>query len=113
MAMMQLMLLRAGFVVFCAFVGIVAWWINGLIFDRFEVTEGVNLVYWPHGLRVVLTLMFERYAAIGLTLGAYAISWRIWPEDDLIRWLLRLLAVAQPFWPCACYCRNQEISRVA
>jgi hypothetical protein len=51
---MQLLLLRSGFVCFCAFVGIAAWWVNGFIFSTYEVAQGVNLIYWPHGLRVVL-----------------------------------------------------------
>ena len=58
---MQLLLLRSGFVCFYAFVGIAAWWINGYIFSTYEVAQGVNLIYWPHGLRVVLTLLFELY----------------------------------------------------
>ena len=55
-----------------------------MLFERFQVIDGVNLIYWPHGLRVVLTILFERYAAIGLTLGAYGIAGFIWPEEALI-----------------------------
>ena len=40
---MQLIILRLGFVVLCAALGIVAWWLNGFVFERFEVVEGVNL----------------------------------------------------------------------
>ena len=88
---MQLMVLRSGFVLICSVAGVAAWWMNGYLFDRFEVTQGVNLVYWPHGLRVVLTILFERYAAIGLTLGAYAVSGMIWPDDVLLRWFAPLV----------------------
>lgn len=42
---MQLIILRLGFVVLCALLGIGAWWLNGLLFERFEVIEGVNLIY--------------------------------------------------------------------
>ncbi|MBU6382426.1 MAG: hypothetical protein EBZ03_06010 [Betaproteobacteria bacterium] len=85
--MTQLFFLRSGYVLFCAFAGILAWWLNGLLFERFQVIDGVNLIYWPHGLRVVLTILFERYAAIGLTLGAYGIAGFIWPEEALMRWI--------------------------
>lgn len=84
---MPLIVLRSGFVCFCALAGIAAWWVNGFFFERFEVIEGVNLIYWPHGLRVVLTILFERYAAIGLSLGAYVVVAMIWPEHLLMRWL--------------------------
>jgi hypothetical protein len=85
---MQLIILRLGFVVLCAALGIAAWWLNGFVFERFEVVEGVNLIYWPHGLRVVLTILFERYAAIGLSLGAYAVASIIWPDN----WLMKCFA---------------------
>ena len=42
---MQLIILRLGFVVLCALLGIAAWRLNGFLFERFEVIEGVNLIY--------------------------------------------------------------------
>ena len=81
---MQLLLLRSGFVYFCAFVGIAAWWVNGFIFSTYEVAQGVNLIYWPHGLRVVLTLLFERYAVIGLIGGSFFVAQLTWPGDPIM-----------------------------
>ena len=78
------MLLRSGFVCFYAFVGIAAWWINGYIFSTYEVAQGVNLIYWPHGLRVVLTLLFERYAVIGLIGGSFFVAQLTWPGDPIM-----------------------------
>ncbi|NCV33900.1 MAG: hypothetical protein EBW05_13500 [Betaproteobacteria bacterium] len=59
--------------------GIAAWWINGHVFANYEVAQGVNLIYWPHGLRVVLTLLFERYAVIGLIGGSFFVAQLTWP----------------------------------
>ena len=94
---MQLIILRLGFVVLCALLGIAAWRLNGFLFERFEVIEGVNLIYWPHGLRVVLTILFERYAAIGLSLGAYAVVAIIWPDHLLMRWFAPLVGGCSAF----------------
>jgi len=82
---MQLLLLRSSFVCFCAFVGIAAWWVNGFIFSTYEVAQGVNLIYWPHGLRVVLTLLFERYAVIGLIGGSFFVAQLTWPGDPIMQ----------------------------
>lgn len=85
---MTVYLLRLGFVVICALAAVGAWWLNGYLFKHYEVTEGVNLIYWPHGLRVVLTLLFERYAVLGLAIGAYSVVSTIWPDD----WVMRSFA---------------------
>jgi len=82
---MQLLVLRSSFVCFCALMGIAAWWINGYIFSTYEVAQGVNLIYWPHGLRVVLTLLFERYAVIGLIGGSFFVAQLTWPDDPVMQ----------------------------
>ena len=81
---MQLLLLRLAFVCCSALVGIAAWWINGYVFANYEVAQGVNLIYWPHGLRVVLTLLFERYAVIGLIGGSFFVAQLTWPSDPIM-----------------------------
>ena len=82
---MQLLVLRSSFVCFCALMGIAAWWINGYIFSTYEVAQGVNLIYWPHGLRVVLTLLLERYAALGLVWGSVFVAQLTWPDDPVMQ----------------------------
>ena len=81
---MQLLVLQSSFVCFCALMGIAAWWINGYIIANYEVAQGVNLIYWPHGLRVVLTLLFERYAVIGLIGGSFFVAQLTWPGDPIM-----------------------------
>jgi hypothetical protein len=51
MPAMMVYLLRLGFVIFCGLAGVGAWWLNGYLFEHYEVTEGVNLIYWPNELR--------------------------------------------------------------
>jgi hypothetical protein len=65
--------------------GIAAWWINGYIIANYEVAQGVNLIYWPHGLRVVLTLLLERYAALGLVWGSVFVAQLTWPDDPVMQ----------------------------
>ena len=65
--------------------GIAAWWINGYIIANYEVAQGVNLIYWPHGLRFVLTLLLERYAALGLVWGSVFVAQLTWPDDPVMQ----------------------------
>jgi len=57
-----------------AALGTGSWWINGLVFQNLEVTSGINLIYWPHGIRVLTVLLFGLPGALGLTLSGFIVS---------------------------------------
>jgi hypothetical protein len=97
MPAMMVYLLRLGFVIFCALAAVAAWWLNGYLFRHYEMTEGVNLIYWPHGLRVVLTLLFERYAVLGLGIGAYSVVSSIWPDNWIMRWFAPMIGASAAY----------------
>ena len=44
-------------------------WAYGWLFSWSEWVPGVNLVYLPHGLRVVLVILFAEAGAFGIVLG--------------------------------------------
>jgi hypothetical protein len=62
-----------------AFLGIGSWWINGLIFENLEVSAGINLIYLPHGVRVLTVLLFGLPGALGLILSSFIVSPSIYP----------------------------------
>ena len=57
-----------------AALGTGSWWINGLVFQNLEVTSGINLIYWPHGIRVLVVLLFGLPGALGLTLAGFFVA---------------------------------------
>jgi len=69
------------YVVIAAVLGTGSWWINGLIFQNLEVSSGINLVYWPHGIRVLTVLLFGLPGALGLTLAGFMVSPSIYTDQ--------------------------------
>lgn len=69
------------YMVIAAVLGIGSWWINGLIFQNLEVSSGINLVYWPHGIRVLTVLLFGLPGALGLTLAGFMVSPSIYTDQ--------------------------------
>jgi len=66
--------IHLGYALISAVLGIGSWWINGLIFESLEVSAGINLIYWPHGIRVLTVLLFGWPGALGLTLSGFIVS---------------------------------------
>jgi hypothetical protein len=66
--------IRLAYVVIAGVLGVASWWLNGIVFQHFEVSPGINLVYWPHGVRVLAVLLFGLPGAIGLTLSAFLVA---------------------------------------
>jgi len=64
-----------------AALGTGSWWINGLVFQNLEVTSGINLIYWPHGIRVLVVLLFGLPGALGLTLAGFFVAPSIYPDQ--------------------------------
>jgi hypothetical protein len=66
--------IHLGYALIAAVLGIGSWWINGLVFENLEVSSGINLIYWPHGIRVLTVLLFGLPGALGLTLSGFIVS---------------------------------------
>ena len=50
--------------VWCGFI-----WIYQQTFDWSEWVPGVNIIYFPHGLRMILVILFNSAGAVGIVLG--------------------------------------------
>ena len=75
-----------------------AWWFNGFVFRYFEVSPGINLVYWPHGVRILVILLFGFSGALGLTLAALFVAPSVYPNTP---WLWMLAPLIGGFAPYA------------
>lgn len=76
-------------VAWCAFVPL-----YNLLFSWTEFIPGINWIYLPHGLRMILVLLFGIAGALGFTLGAAVLRFTIMPEPDvagLLHWLLAVI----------------------
>ena len=51
--------------VWCGFI-----WIYQQAFDWSEWVPGVNIIYFPHGLRMILVILFQSAGAVGIVLGS-------------------------------------------
>ena len=70
-----------------AVLGAGSWWLNGLLFQGLEVSSGINLIYWPHGIRVLMVLLFGLPGALGLTFAGFLVAPSIYPGQ---MWLTAL-----------------------
>ena len=50
--------------VWCGFI-----WLYQQTFDWSEWVPGVNIIYFPHGLRMILVILFNSAGAVGIVLG--------------------------------------------
>jgi hypothetical protein len=66
-----------------------------LLFSWTEFIPGINWIYLPHGLRMILVLLFGIAGALGFTLGATLLRFTIMPEAD-IAWSLHWLLAVTP-----------------
>jgi len=80
-ALQQIQWIHLGYVAIAAILGLGSWWINGLFFQNFEVSSGINLIYWPHGIRVLTVLLFGLPGALGLTLSSFLVSPLIYADQ--------------------------------
>jgi hypothetical protein len=55
---------------------------NGWLFSSFEFTAGVNWIYLPAGMRLLLVLMFGLSGAIGISVGSALISVTVYFAHD-------------------------------
>ena len=55
----------AAAVVWCGFA-----WTYHQLFTWLEWVPGINIVYFPHGLRIILVILFAEAGAVGIVLGS-------------------------------------------
>jgi hypothetical protein len=85
------------YVVIAAVLGIGSWWINGWVFQNLEVSSGINLVYWPHGIRVLTVLLFGLPGALGLTLSGFLVSPSIYADQIWMTTLAPFVSGLAPY----------------
>jgi len=89
--------IHLAYLLIAAILGLGSWWINGLLFQRFEVSAGINLIYWPHGIRVLTVLLFGLPGALGLTLSSFVVSPSIYPDKIWMTALAPLVSGLAPY----------------
>jgi len=71
-------------VIACALFYYMAFSLNKFIFDEYDFSFGVNWVFVPSGLQLVLVLTAVEDAALGITLTSWPIGFLYYPlESDL------------------------------
>jgi hypothetical protein len=61
------------FVLFTLAAAVVWWGFAGAyhqLFAWLEWVPGINIVYFPHGLRMILVILFAEAGAVGIVLGS-------------------------------------------
>ena len=89
-------MIQLAYVIIAGALGAASWWINGVIFQPLEVASGINLVYWPHGVRVLMVLLFGFPGALGLTISAFWVAPIVYSEDP---WLSTFTPLVSGFAP--------------
>jgi hypothetical protein len=93
----QLHLIRLGYVIIAGMLGLASWWVNGFVFQHIEVSSGINLVYWPHGVRVLVVLLFGFSGAIGLTVSAFWVAPVVYSDEPTLSVLTPLVGGMAPY----------------
>lgn len=72
----------------CALVYYWCFYLNKFIFDEYEFSFGVNWVFIPSGLQLVMVLIAIEDAAIGIALASCVIGFEHYQMDSMIRTLV-------------------------
>ena len=72
----------------CVLLGALAnycfFWLNGLLFASLEFSSGVNWVFLPAGVNLLLVMVLGPWAALGLTVSAAFIRHQLFPDFGLL-----------------------------
>ena len=98
LAMGPIRAIHLAYMLIAALLGTGSWWINGLFFKGLEVSAGINLIYWPHGVRVLMVLLFGLPGALGLTLSGFFVAQTVYPGQ---LWMAALAPVISGLAPYA------------
>lgn len=66
---------RALIALICAVAYVFLFQLNFMLFAELEFSEGVNWIFLPSGLRLLLVLVLDEVGAIGIILGSLAINY--------------------------------------
>ncbi len=56
--------------------------LNDYLFSTIEFSHGVNWVFLPSGLRLILVLVLVEYGAIGISISSFLIGYEFYFEDN-------------------------------
>ena len=73
---------------------IVLTWINGLLFHRFEQSEGINWIFLPAGFRLLATLFFGFAGFVGLLIASIYLNFQYFAFQDDARALYGAVAAS-------------------
>ena len=73
---------KALFVVACAVAYFFAFKLNLMLFDSLEFSQGVNWIFLPSGLRMLLVLVLLHSSAIGIALASCYINYMMGSTDQ-------------------------------
>lgn len=71
-------------VFFAALANYSFFWLNERLFASLEFSSGVNWIFLPAGVNLLLVMVLGPWAAFGLTASAALIKHQIFPEIDLL-----------------------------
>ncbi len=78
------------------------FWFNDWLFKGLELSAGNYWIYLPAGINLALTLVLGSWAALGLALGAFVVSFQITPQggwwEAAAQALMVGLGPALTFW---------------
>lgn len=89
---------KAALVLACAASYYGLFQLNLLLFTELEFANGVNWVFLPSGLRLLLVLVLAEYGALGLFLGSLFINYAAGsPTDHVFNWVTSLISGFSPY----------------
>ncbi|MGA1271730.1 MAG: hypothetical protein ACO3V7_09240 [Burkholderiaceae bacterium] len=60
---------------------LLSWHANAWAFSFAEVDPGVSLLFLPHGMRVLLSLLFGFWGASGIAMASFLFHRNLWSDD--------------------------------
>jgi hypothetical protein len=60
------------------------FWLNDGLFNNLEFTQGVNWVFLPSGVHLLLVMVLGPWASLGLAISAAIIKHQLFPEIDFL-----------------------------
>lgn len=84
----MVVLKRLAITFICALVYYWCFYLNKFIFDSYEFSFGVNWVFIPSGLKLVMVLVALEEAAIGIAIASCLIGFENYYLDSMIRTLI-------------------------
>ena len=66
----------------------VFYWFNDWLFSGLEFTKGVNWIFLPAGINLVLVMVLGRWASVGIAISAATIKHQLFPQLELFDWVI-------------------------